>query len=78
MARILVTGGTGTLGREVIPRLQMHDHQVRLLTRRSHAEVAQGGEVVQGDLRSGAGLRGAAAGIEVIVHCASASTEIGL
>jgi uncharacterized protein YbjT (DUF2867 family)/quercetin dioxygenase-like cupin family protein len=75
MAKILVTGGTGTLGREVVLRLQMHDHQVRLFTHRSSGEVTQGIEVVQGDLRSGEGLREAVAGIDVIVHCASASSD---
>lgn len=33
---ILVTGGTGTLGRLVVPRLQEVGRQVRVLSRRGH------------------------------------------
>jgi uncharacterized protein YbjT (DUF2867 family) len=35
-APILVTGGTGTLGRLVVPRLQDAGYPVRVLSRPSH------------------------------------------
>lgn len=35
---ILVTGGTGTLGREVVRRLLEDEHEVRVLSRRGRAE----------------------------------------
>jgi uncharacterized protein YbjT (DUF2867 family) len=34
MARVLVTGGTGSLGSELVPRLQAAGHTVRLMSRR--------------------------------------------
>ena len=39
--KILVTGGTGTLGRLVVPRLRDAGHSVRVLSRQSHM-AAQG------------------------------------
>jgi len=45
MATILVTGGTGTLGRQVVPRLTHAGHAVRVLSRRAGGAetVAPGG-----------------------------------
>src|SRR5581483_902224 len=66
---ILVTGGTGTLGRLVVPRLREGGYTVRVLSRRSHA-AGEGIEVVTGDLATGAGIDAAVEGTEIIVHCA--------
>ena len=46
---ILVTGGTGTLGRLVVRRLRDAGYDVRVLSRRSHAS-GDGIEFVTGDL----------------------------
>src|SRR5579875_3434629 len=54
MAPILVTGGTGTLGRLVVARLR----------------EAGSVEFVTGDLATGEGIQAAVDGAEVIVHCA--------
>jgi uncharacterized protein YbjT (DUF2867 family) len=72
MAAILVTGGTGTLGRLVVPRLQDADSKVRVLSRGSRAG-ADGIEFVTGDLTTGEGVEAAVDGAEVIVHCAGTS-----
>jgi uncharacterized protein YbjT (DUF2867 family) len=69
---ILVTGGTGTLGRLVVPRLRDAGCEVRVLSRRSH-EGAEGIEVATGDLATGEGIDAAAQGTEVIVHLAGSS-----
>jgi uncharacterized protein YbjT (DUF2867 family) len=66
---ILVTGGTGFLGRRLVPLLEEHD--VRVLTRRADAELPSGVAAVRGDLRTGDGLAKAAAGVDVVLHCAS-------
>ena len=63
--RILVTGGTGQLGRVVVERLRAAGEDVRVLSRRS----APG--VVPGDLRTGRGIDCALAGVDVVVHCAT-------
>jgi uncharacterized protein YbjT (DUF2867 family) len=75
-APILVTGGTGTLGRLVVPRLRDAGYQVRVLSRPSHKgaegnkEGRQGIEVVTGDLATGEGIQTAVDGTEIIVHLA--------
>jgi uncharacterized protein YbjT (DUF2867 family) len=69
---ILVTGGTGTLGRLVVPRLRDAGYDVRVLSRRSR-EGTEGVEFVVGDLATGDGIEAAAVGAETIVHCAGSS-----
>ena len=72
MARILVTGGTGTLGRLVVSRLREAGHDVRVLSRHT-GEAADGIEYVAGDLSTGEGIDAAVEGAEIIVHCAGSA-----
>jgi uncharacterized protein YbjT (DUF2867 family) len=67
--KILITGGTGTLGRLVVPRLRDAGHSVRVLSRQSHM-AAQGIEYASGDLVTGEGIESAVSGAESIVHLA--------
>jgi uncharacterized protein YbjT (DUF2867 family) len=70
---ILVTGGTGVLGRHVVRRLSERGAEVRVLTRMKRPSLPDGVRAVRGDLATGAGLAQAAAGAEAVVHCASAT-----
>jgi len=67
--KALVTGGTGTLGRLVVPRLQDAGCDVRVLSRGSR-EAIEGIEFVTGDLASGEGVQAAVDGADIIIHCA--------
>ena len=69
---ILVTGGTGTLGRLAVPRLRDAGCDVRVLSRRSR-EGGEGVEFVTGDLATGEGIDAAVEGTEIIVHCAGST-----
>ncbi|SCL35150.1 Uncharacterized conserved protein YbjT, contains NAD(P)-binding and DUF2867 domains [Micromonospora nigra] len=69
---ILVTGGTGTLGQLVVPRLRAAGHTVRVLSRRSR-QSADGVTHVVGDLHTGVGVDAALADVEVVVHCAGSA-----
>ncbi|MER6877757.1 NAD(P)H-binding protein, partial [Amycolatopsis sp. NPDC000673] len=64
---ILVTGGTGRLGRALVPRLAADGHAVRVLSRRAPADK----QTRRGDLLTGAGLDDALDGVKAIVHCAT-------
>ena len=66
---ILVTGGTGGLGRRVVQGLRSRGRAVRVLSRRPH-EPADGIEYVIGDLARDEGVHAAVAGAAVVVHCA--------
>ena len=68
-APILVTGGTGTLGRLVVARLRDAGATVRVLSRHRH-DPEEGVEFVTGDLASGEGIDAAVVGAGVIIHCA--------
>jgi uncharacterized protein YbjT (DUF2867 family) len=71
-APVLVTGGTGTLGRLVVARLRDSGRDVRVLSRR-HRQAAEGIEAVTGDLATGEGIEAAVRGAATIVHCAGSS-----
>lgn len=67
MTTILVTGGTGTLGRLVTERLRADGHEVRVLSRHAQPYAV--------DLRKGGpALDTAVAGVDTVVHCASTQT----
>jgi uncharacterized protein YbjT (DUF2867 family) len=68
----LVTGGTGTLGRLVVPLLRDAGCTVRVLSRRSQGD-GEGIEFVTGDLATGEGIEGAAEGTEIVVHLAGSN-----
>ncbi len=72
MPRVLVTGGTGILGRELVPRLKAAGHTVRVMSRGGpSANRDPEVEWAQASLETGAGLENAVSGAEAIVHCAS-------
>jgi uncharacterized protein YbjT (DUF2867 family) len=66
--RVLVTGGTGVLGRELV-RLLEDRADVRVLSRTANDRPG----FVRGDLDTGDGLAEAVAGVDVIAHCASSA-----
>jgi uncharacterized protein YbjT (DUF2867 family) len=68
-APILVTGGTGTLGRHVVPLLRAAGQDVRVLSRRGR-EPRDGVEYVTGDLLAGEGIAPAVAGVGTVLHLA--------
>jgi uncharacterized protein YbjT (DUF2867 family) len=67
MVAVLVTGGTGTLGRPTVAALVEAGHDVRVLSRRPGPGVAVA------DLDTGRGLAAALDGRSVVVHLATAA-----
>lgn len=73
---ILLTGGTGTLGRLVSGRLQNAGCRVRVLSRARHG-TGDDMEFVTGDLATGQGIDAAVNGVATIVHCAGSAKGDG-
>lgn len=69
MTKILVTGGTGLLGGQIVPQLRAAGPDVRVLSRRSRP-AADGVEYVTGDLVAGTGTAAAVAGVDTVLHLA--------
>jgi uncharacterized protein YbjT (DUF2867 family) len=68
---ILVTGGSGFVGRHVVHALREQDRPVRCLVRRARkAEQLRswGCELVEGDITDESSVRRAAEGVDVVVH----------
>jgi uncharacterized protein YbjT (DUF2867 family) len=71
-APIMVTGGTGALGRRVVARLRNAGYSVRSLSRHAH-DAEDGIEFLSADLATGEGIERALDGSEIIIHCAGSS-----
>jgi NADH dehydrogenase len=74
---ILIAGGTGHLGVELIPRLLAHSGGVRVLTRdveRARQRLGEGPELTRGDVREPESLAAAMHGVDAVV---SAVTGFG-
>ena len=73
MARVLVTGAAGFLGRRVVERFAAGRHAVRamVLHPRETQDFPEGVEVVSADLLSRPALAAAVAGVEIACHCAA-------
>jgi uncharacterized protein YbjT (DUF2867 family) len=69
---VLVTGGTGVVGSQVVRALGENGHRAVVLSRRE----GSGDQWRRGDLASGAGLAEAVAGMEAIVHAGSATSDL--
>src|SRR5215471_8218740 len=72
MTKVLVTGGAGMLGREVVTQLTATGSGVRMMSRkRRPPNVLSTTEWAQADLETGQGVADVVAGIDVVVHAAS-------
>jgi uncharacterized protein YbjT (DUF2867 family) len=79
--RILLAGGTGAVGREVLRKLHAQGHFVRTLSRSPrNAEAVRGlsDEVVLADAARRESLRDATAGMDAIVSCLGAPVSLSL
>lgn len=71
MTRVLVTGGSGVLGRQIVQALQERGATVRVVSRHAAPPDVKT-EWAQADFKSGAGLKEAFQDVDVVVHAATA------
>ena len=71
MKRILVTGGTGNLGKWVIEHLLEKNYDVSILSTREKLSLANNVALFKGDLAKNIGLAPASDEAEIVIHCAS-------
>jgi nucleoside-diphosphate-sugar epimerase len=67
VTRVLITGGTGVLGREIVSRLLGKGYTVRIMSR-SPRRGTTNVEWAQAQLLTGEGLSEAMQSVDVIVH----------
>lgn len=71
MTSVLVTGGTGMLGRDVVKQLREAGHRARVFSRQPGMRE----DWAQGDLATGEGLDRALDGMDAVIHAGSAARE---
>jgi uncharacterized protein YbjT (DUF2867 family) len=80
---VLVTGGTGFVGREIVRQLRVTGHRIHLLARhpdsRTTRELAEqcGCKVRPGNVLDATSLRGVCAGIDGVIHLVGIISEFG-
>lgn len=72
---LLITGAAGTIGTRLAADLAAEGIPLRLLDRRLGAELPDGAEFIQADLRDGGAFDQAAAGTSAVIHLAGVTQE---
>ena len=81
--RVFVTGATGFVGREILSRLHVAGHFVRILARNPRSRRVQellkhySAEVHGGDVLDAASLEGSLKDMEAVIHLVGIISEIG-
>ena len=68
--RILVTGGTGYLGRAIVRAVARHGHEPVVFARRASSSGLPG-QTIDGDIRDRRALQTAADGVDAVIHSAA-------
>jgi uncharacterized protein YbjT (DUF2867 family) len=80
---VLVTGGTGFVGSEIVRQLRVSGHRIQLLTRSPNSNRVQefaaqfGARVCPGDVLEPASLPEACAGVDAVIHLVGIISELG-
>lgn len=80
---VLVTGGTGFVGREIVRQLRISGHRIHLLARHARSPGARemadlyGAKVRVGDVCEPLSLREVCAGMDAVIHLVGIISEVG-
>lgn len=76
MKKILITGGTGNLGKQVVGFLLPYkEFEISILSSHPNAHSSNNVKIFKGDLANNIGLAKATEEAEIIIHCASDPTN---
>ena len=81
--KVLVTGATGFVGREIVRQLQAAGHSTRILVRSPYSPRVQeaasrwGAEAHRGDVLEAASLGRALQGMDAVIHLVGIISEVG-
>jgi nucleoside-diphosphate-sugar epimerase len=73
--RVFVTGGTGSVGREILARLADRPHSLRVIGRQDDL-VLEGAEYHRCDITDSAALKDAMRGSDAVIHLAALATPM--
>ncbi|MES2428425.1 MAG: NAD(P)H-binding protein [Bacteroidota bacterium] len=71
MDNILITGGTGALGREIIEQLLNADRQISVITTKDNVNLPVAVNVVKADITDPESIQEIVDHSDIIIHCAS-------
>jgi uncharacterized protein YbjT (DUF2867 family) len=80
--RVLVTGATGFVGREIVRQLRTAEHTIRLLVRSPHSPRVRelvsnwGAELRPGNILDAASLPGSLVGTDAVIHLVGIISEV--
>src|SRR5262245_45879295 len=74
---VLVTGGTGFVGGEIVTQLHKAGYTVHLLSRKADAPRPMGVEIHCGDILRSESVANACAGMDAVIHLAGIISEAG-
>ena len=76
MSRILITGGTGFIGKNLVEKTLAEGHEVNILDRETKKAQNNESRIIKGDIRKKTDLEKAIKDIEVIYHLAAKTNVI--
>jgi nucleoside-diphosphate-sugar epimerase len=78
MTRVLVTGGSGFIGRYVCESLRRIGHEITNLDLVAPSQSVEGVSFIRGDVRDPRAVREAMSGCELMIHLAAAHHDFGI
>ena len=75
--KLLVTGGSGFVGRAIVERLLSRGHVVRVLARGTRPSLGGGVESVEGSILRPQSLPAACQGVDAVLHLVGIISEVG-
>jgi dihydroflavonol-4-reductase len=73
--KVLITGGTGLVGKEIVRQFNHNGYKVRVLTRNANTYLNSEIEIMEGDIRNCDVVNKAVKGTYAVIHCAGEKND---